>query len=90
MSDPKSETKLKFAIDAARPALQAAADAAHEMKVADPDEADFERDMEIAFLVKDLNLLCGPMLRVLNEVVSLLIQHEDREHDAAPSEPRPN
>ena len=88
MNDPKSEMKLKFAIDAARPALQAAADAAHELKPADPNEAEFER-MEVAGLVNRLDLLCGPMLRALNEVVNLLIEHEG-EHDAAPPEQRPS
>src|SRR5262249_47317481 len=36
MSDPKSEMKLEFALDAARLALQAAAEVAHELKPADP------------------------------------------------------
>jgi hypothetical protein len=84
------EAKLNFAIDAARPALQAAADAAHELKPADPNKAEFERDMEVAMLVNRLALLCGPMLRVLNDVADLLIEHEDDEHDDAPSEQRPN
>jgi len=88
MNDPKSEVKLEFALDAARPALQAAADAAHELRPADPARAEFERDMEVAMLVNRLNLLCGPMLRVLNEIVNLLIAHEG-EHDTAPSEQRP-
>jgi len=89
MNDPKSEVKLQFAIDAARPALQAAADAAHELKSTDPDRARFERDMEVAMLVNRLGFLCGPNLRVLNDVADLLIEHEDDEH-ATPSEQRPS
>jgi len=46
--------------------------------------------MEVAILVNRLALLCGPMLRVLNDVADLLIEHEDDEHDAAPSEQMPN
>ena len=84
------EAKLNFAIDAARPALQAAADAAHELKPADPNKAEFERDMEVAMLVNRLAFLCGPLLRVLNEVVNVLLEHEDHAHDATPSEQRPS
>jgi len=51
MTMTTDEAKLKFAIDTARPALAAAAAAAHELRPADPDEAEFERDCEIAGLV---------------------------------------
>jgi len=84
------EAKLKFAIDTARAALVAAAEAAHELRPSDPDDAECERDMEIALLVKSIEFLCGPNLQVLNEVARLLVEADHREHDATIVEPRPS
>jgi len=81
MTDEKTEeTKLRFAMDAARPALKAAADAAHELMPLDPadlDDAAFERNMELAGVVNRLGNLCGPNLRVLNECINALLELED-------------
>src|SRR5262249_59630301 len=78
----KINAKLKFAIEAMRPAIQAASDAAHEVKFADENEAEFQNDMELVWTVKRLHLLCPHHLRVLNNVIAVLLaSHEHGEVD---------
>jgi len=79
----KIDAKVKFAIDAMRPAIQAASDAAHEDKFSDEEQADFRHDMGVAWVVKRLHLLCPHNLRVLNEIINVLLDIE--EHDDEPA-----
>jgi hypothetical protein len=81
--DEKIAAKVKFAICAARTSIQAASDAAHELKFADEDEADFKRDMELAWVVKRIHFLCPPNLHVLNEIINVLVDIEEHEHEPA-------
>ena len=75
--DDKIDAKLRFAVDSTRPALKAASDAAHEVKFADEDEADFFADIELASAVKTLPYLCPHNLRVLNKMIDVLFDiHE--------------
>jgi hypothetical protein len=76
-SEKTEETKLRFAMDAAQPALKAAA--AHKLVPPDPEEAEFRRDMELAGVVNSLGMLCGPNLRVLNECINTLLGLEDED-----------
>jgi hypothetical protein len=81
--DDKIDAKLRFAVDAMRPSIQAASDAAHEVKFADEDEVDFFHDMEVANVVRCLPFLCAHNLRVLNHVINMLLDVE--EHDDKPA-----
>lgn len=83
MTDKTEEAKFKFAIEAMRPALQAAADAAHELELKDEDEADFERVIELGMLTDSIGILCGPLLRVLNNVASMLARYHAHDHTMA-------
>jgi hypothetical protein len=80
--DEKINAKVNFAIDATRPAIQAALDAAHENKFADENEADFAFDMELAWVAKRLPALCPHKLHVLNFIINVLFEHE-HEHASA-------
>jgi hypothetical protein len=79
--EKKIDAKLKFAIDTARSSINAASDAAHEKKFADEDEADFEYDMELAWVVKRLPGLCPHNLRVLNHIIDVLFDIQEHEHE---------
>ena len=58
-----------------KPELIAANEAAHKAEDADSEEdAEFDRTFELGFLVESIGGLCGPHLRLLNEIVGALYE----------------
>jgi hypothetical protein len=85
MSDEKerrSRAKFNTALDAMKPALQAASEAAHEIEFADDDEAGFERLMQLGELVENAGMLCPHDLRLLNEIAYRLMAIHEGEHES--------
>jgi hypothetical protein len=88
MSDDmnKLNAKTQFAIDAARPAIQAASEAMHELKIANKDQANFAFDYELAWVVKRLPALCPHHLRVLNLIINVLLELAEHGHEHEPQQ----
>jgi hypothetical protein len=62
-----------------RPELIAASEAAHKVKDADsyeddPGYSDFDRTVQLGYLVECLGGLCGPHLLLLNEIADALYE----------------
>jgi len=71
---------IKEAVERMKPELIAASEAAHKAKdadaegVSDPDYSDFDRTVELGYLVERLGGLCGPHLLLLNEIADALYE----------------
>jgi hypothetical protein len=69
---------IKDAVERMKPELIAASEAAHKAKDADdkgddPDY-DFDRTVELGYLVESLGGLCGPHLLLLNQIAEALYE----------------
>ena len=73
----REEVKLTAAIEALRPALSAASDAAHKLNSDDEDEAGFDRTVQLGYVTDALAMLCGPKARVLADLLDVLLQIEE-------------
>ena len=83
MTDEKRKAERHFnwqaireSVERMKPELIAASEAAHKAKdaasdVDDPGYADFERMVEVGYLVESLSGLCGPHLLLLNQYCCL-------------------
>jgi hypothetical protein len=85
MTDDKRKAESRFnqqavkeAIGRMRPELVAASQAAHKAKDADPDFPDFDRTVQLGFLVESLVGLCGPHLRLLSEIADVLYEIDEK------------
>jgi hypothetical protein len=67
---------IKEAIERMKPELIAASEAAHKAKDADaevdPDYSDFDRTVELGYLIESVSGLCAPHLMLLNEIAGAL------------------
>jgi hypothetical protein len=78
MDDEKRKAERHFndqAIREAAPELEAASEAAHKMKDSVSDEDDyreFDRTVELGYLVEAISGLCGPHLRLLTDIADAL------------------
>ena len=88
MNKQRLEAEINSAIEATIPLLNAAAGAAHKLKDAeaenDPEQAHYDRLVDLGMLTDCAAHLCGPNLQVLARVVLALL---DDEHDADEIEP---
>jgi hypothetical protein len=89
MTDDKRKAESRFnqqaiveAVGRMKPELVAASEAAHKAKDADadgdPDFSDLDRTVELGSLVESLIGLCGPHLRLLNEIAGALYEIDER------------
>jgi hypothetical protein len=72
-----NDQAVKEAVKRMRPELEAASEAAHKMKDSedsgdDKDYRDFDRTMELGYLVAAISGLCGPHLRLLTDIADAL------------------
>jgi hypothetical protein len=72
-----NQQAVKEAVGRMKPELVAASEAAHKAKDveaegADEGYSDFDRSVELGFLVESVVGLCGPHLRLLNEIADAL------------------
>jgi hypothetical protein len=86
MTDDKKNAELHFnrqaikeAVERMKPELIAASEAAHKAKDADSDEddpgySDFDRTVQLDYLVESLSGLCGPHLLLLNEIADAIYE----------------
>ena len=76
---------IKEAVERMKPELHAASEAAHHLfeQAEAEDEADFERTVELGYVVDRLANFCGPNLAVLYEVACAL----DEMHGTNEQEP---
>jgi hypothetical protein len=84
MTDEKRKAERHFnwqaireSVERMKPELIAASEAAHKAKdaasdVDDPGYADFDRMVELGYLVESLSGLCGPHLLLLNQIADAL------------------
>lgn len=66
---------VKEAVERMKPELHAASEAAHQLfdeTEAEEDQADFERTVELGYVVDRLTNFCGPNLAVLYELACAL------------------
>jgi hypothetical protein len=75
---------IKESVERMKPELIAASEAAHKAKHAasdedDPGYADFDRTVELGYLVECLGGLCAPHLMLLNEIAEALHELHDAE-----------
>jgi hypothetical protein len=79
----KLEAEISSAIEAAVPLLDAASAAAHRIEQAtdedDPEQAHYDRLIDLGMLTDCAARMCGPNLRILTRVVLTLLNDE---HDA--------
>jgi hypothetical protein len=72
-----NEQAIREAAKRMRPELEAASEAAHKMKNSedsgdDQDYRDFDRTVELGYLVEAVSGLCGPHLRLLTDIADAL------------------
>ena len=72
-----NDQAVKEAVKRMRPELEAASEAAHKMKDSedsgdDKDYRDFDRTVELGYLVAAISGLCGPHLRLLTDIADAL------------------
>jgi hypothetical protein len=70
---------IKDSVERMKPELIAASEAAHKAKDADsdgddPGYSDFDRTVQLGYLVESRSGLCGPHLLLLNEVADALYE----------------
>jgi len=85
---------IKEAVERMKPELQAASEAAHQLfeEVEAEDEADFERTVELGYVVDRLANFCGPHLAVLYELACALNEFHgtDEQQPQRPQRSQPN
>ena len=77
---------MKEAIERMKPELMAASEAAHRSKEKDdkgPGAEEFDRTMELGYLVDYLSHLCAPHLMLLDHIAEVLAALEDGEGEGA-------
>jgi hypothetical protein len=90
----RAKAKLNAAIDAMRPMLREALQAAHELLALqnqDEDEGyvDFDHVMHLGYVVDSAGHLCGPALRVLDDLIrSGMLDHDDDNEQPEQAETR--
>src|SRR5690349_11028591 len=72
-----NDQAIQEAVKRMTPELEAASEAAHKMKDSDDsgdnqDYRDFDRIVELGYLVEAVNGLCGPHLRLLTDIADAL------------------
>jgi hypothetical protein len=72
-----NDQAIKEAVKRMTPELEAASEAAHKMKDSedsgdDQDYRDFDRIVELGYLVEAVSGLCGPNLRLLTDIADAL------------------
>ena len=79
------EAEISSVIEATIPLLNAASRAAHKIKDAeaedDPEQATFDRLVDLGMIADCAARMCGPNLNVLARVVLALLNDEHDEHD---------
>jgi len=83
---------IKEAIERMKPELHAASEAAHHLEKAEAeDEANFERIVELGYVVDVLANMCGPNLAVLYEVACALDEtHRTENEQKLPHQNKPH
>jgi hypothetical protein len=78
MNDQKrNQAKLAAAIEAMRPALAAASEAAHALEPDDEGEAGFDRIVQLGYITDATAMLCGPQAKVLADLLDVLLALEE-------------
>ena len=72
-----NDQAIKEAVKRMTPELEAASEAAHKMKVSEDsadeqDYRDFDRTVELGYLVEAVSGLCGPHLHLLTDIADAL------------------
>ena len=79
-----NDQAIKEAVKRMRPELEVASEAAHKMKDSVSDEDDyreFDRTVELGYLVEAVSGLCGPHLRLLTDIAgALYLMRGKRQH----------
>ena len=82
---------IKEAIERMKPELHAASEAAHHLEEAEAeDEANFERTVELGYVVDVLANMCWPNLAVLYEVACALDETHQTENEQELEQPHQN
>jgi hypothetical protein len=78
-----NDQAIKEAVKRMRPELEVASVAAHKMKDSedsgDDDYRDFDRIVELGYLVEAVSGLCGPHLRLLTDIADALYAIDEGE-----------
>lgn len=71
---------IKEAVERMKPELRAASEAAHQLEEPEvEDDANFQRTVELGYVVDVLANLCGPNLAVVYEIASALYEAHENE-----------